>query len=310
MCEPTKPAPPMTRMRESSIAGIRMVIATAPAAKRCARGACQNGRRELRLAFRGLHGGVLSGDRGRRARAVRVRAVRHRRERPARAVAPRRRLLGPPRGRAGARRGRAGRAVDVLRVAAQRPLQRCSSRPSTTACARSPRSVTGSACTSTPASTPTARSTSGRRGRAVSWPRRSRSRWRPCRCTTRRCRAPRPSMPRCWAAWCTPARAACATRYAYVSDSNGYWRFERLAGGAGGRRARAAARAHAPRVVAGGADEPARADPALHRRAAAARRRRPTTRCCPTTGASTSGCRTSPLRSAWMIDSPCGASKS
>ncbi len=52
--------------------------------------------------------------------------------------------------------------------------------------------------------------------------------------------------------------------YAYVSDSNGYWRFERCRG-ARGRRARAAARPHPPRVVAGGADEPARADPALHR---------------------------------------------
>ena len=35
-------------------------------------------------------------------------------------------------------------------------------------------------------------------------------------------------MSRSSAAWCTPALAASATRYAYVSDSNGYWRFERL----------------------------------------------------------------------------------
>ena len=38
----------------------------------------------------------------------------------------------------------------------------------------------------------------------------------------------RTSTSRSSAAWCTPARAACATATPYVSDSNGYWRFERL----------------------------------------------------------------------------------
>ena len=66
------------------------------------------------------------------------------------------------------------------------------------------------------------------------------------------------------------------------------------AGGAGSRRARAAARAHASGVVAGAGDEPASSGSCAASRAAAGPPRPPTTRCCPTTSASTSGCRNLP----------------
>ena len=92
--------------------------------------------------------------------------------------------------------------------------------------------------------------------------------------------------------------------YAYISDSNGYWRFDRL-----------------PEVIAAGAHERLHVlthpewwqEEAMSPRErilrciagrGAAPRRRPTTSCWPTTAASTSGCQNLPLSSAWTIDRP------
>ena len=97
--------------------------------------------------------------------------------------------------------------------------------------------------------------------------------------------------------------------YAYVSDSNGYWRFERLAEmlAAGAHE-----RLHVLTHPEWWQEEPMSPRERILRcidGRGARRRRRPTTRCSPTTARQRRAAGP-PLRSAWMIDSPCGASKS